>query len=63
MTLHGIAPLRTSTAADRLELLARRPLQPRRTSLRRLAQRLRVLEALDHDHARDHDQLSLERAA
>ena len=67
MTAPNVVPLQPATGADRLEALARRPLQPRRALMLDLAARLRAFEALDRE-ALDHgdDQLALdleERAA
>lgn len=58
---HDVVPLRPPSAADRLEELARRPLQPRRELLLDLAARLRALEGLDHeglDHGEDQQQVA-----
>jgi hypothetical protein len=55
-----VVPLRQPSAADRLETLARRPLQPRRDLLLKLATRLRELEALDRDLRDEHDDGQLE---
>jgi hypothetical protein len=57
-----LRPIEQPSPADRLEELARQPLQPRRELLLDLAARLRALEGLDHGD----DQLALhleERAA
>ena len=53
MTTPNVVPLRPMTAADRLERIATRPLQPRRDELKMLATRLRALEEL---LAHEHDQ-------
>jgi hypothetical protein len=42
----AVVELRPPTAADQLEALARRPLQPRRDLLRQLPGRQRALDAL-----------------
>jgi hypothetical protein len=43
----NVVSLRPTAHADRLERIARRPLQPRRDYLLWLASRVRALEALD----------------
>jgi hypothetical protein len=43
---HNVVAIRPMGAADRLEALARKPLQPRRDLLRQLADRQRALDAL-----------------
>jgi hypothetical protein len=62
-----VVPLRQPSAADRLETLARQPLQPRRELLLDLVARLRALEGLDHEvlHHGEHgqQQLTFEEAA
>jgi hypothetical protein len=56
MTAPNVVPLRQVSAVDRLERLARRPLQARRDELRSLAGRLRALDNLDRRHR---DQIDL----
>lgn len=46
----GVVAIRPASPADRLDRLARRPLQRHRQELRVLARRLRTLEALDREH-------------
>jgi hypothetical protein len=50
VTAGTTVPRRPVPWAERLERLARQPLQPRRDELHSLAERLRVLEALDRAH-------------
>ena len=62
-----VVPLREPSGADRLEKLARRPLQPRRELLLDLAARLRALEEFEREgvnHGEDgQQQLIFEEAA
>ena len=65
MTRH-LRPVEQPSAADRLEALARRPLQPRRDVLLMVAARLRALEELDREglhHGDDQLALGLEEVA
>ena len=61
MRRRNVVPLRQPSAADRLEELARQPLQPRRELLLDLAARLRALEGLDREglDRGDHDRQQL----
>ena len=58
MTTANVVPLRTMSAADRLEAFARKPLAPHRFELRMLADRLRALDA-PTDVRVQHGQLDL----
>jgi hypothetical protein len=60
MTAPNVVPLRPESAADRLERLARRPLQPRREELLEVAGSLRALEAFT---VAGREQLSLDLEA
>jgi hypothetical protein len=63
VTAPSVVLMQQPSEADRLEALARRPLQPRREWLLWAAERLRALEALDRGTPDKAPQLELGEAA